>query len=137
MFDKVKKFFTENMPNFYSIVSTVAVTLLGLLLIFFLFKELYSLFVMTLATESSTTFYEIVDNLLTFFLFLEFLSLVIVFIKEKGHTPLRFFIYLGVTALLRTLLTLHDSAMDILLISSSIFLLLVGLTLINRGKDLE
>lgn len=80
-----------------------------------------------------TTFLEEIIN---FFLFFEFLSLVVKYFKNNFHFPLRYFIYIGITAIIRLIIVSHDSSMDLFLWSSAILALVISLVLVVRyGKE--
>lgn len=80
-----------------------------------------------------TTFLE---EIITFFLFFEFLSLVVKYFKNNFHFPLRYFIYIGITAIIRLIIVSHESAMDLFLWSSAILALVISLVLVVRyGKE--
>lgn len=80
-----------------------------------------------------TTFLEEIIN---FFLFFEFLSLVVKYFKNNFHFPLRYFIYIGITAIIRLIIVSHESAMDLFLWSSAILALVISLVLVVRyGKE--
>lgn len=76
-----------------------------------------------------TTFMEEIIN---FFLFFEFLSLVVKYFKNNFHFPLRYFIYIGITAIIRLIIVSHESSMDLFLWSSSILALVISLVLVVR-----
>ncbi len=80
-----------------------------------------------------TTFLEEIIN---FFLFFEFLSLVVKYFKNNFHFPLRYFIYIGITAIIRLIIVSHESSMDLFLWSSAILALVISLVLVVRyGKE--
>ena len=80
-----------------------------------------------------TTFLEEIIN---FFLFFEFLSLVVKYFKNNFHFPLRYFIYIGRTAIIRLIIVSHESSMDLFLWSSAILALVISLVLVVRyGKE--
>ena len=80
-----------------------------------------------------TTFLEEIIN---FFLFFEFLSLVVKYFKNNFHFPLRYFIYIGITAIIRLIIVSHESSMDLFLWSSAILVLVISLVLVVRyGKE--
>ena len=80
-----------------------------------------------------TTFLEEIIN---FFLFFEFLSLVVKYFKNNFHFPLRYFIYIGITAIIRLIIVSHESAIDLFLWSSAILSLVISLVLVVRyGKE--
>ena len=80
-----------------------------------------------------TTFLEEIIN---FFLFFEFLSLVVKYFKNNFHFPLRYFIYIGITAIIRLIIVSHESSKDLFLWSSAILALVISLVLVVRyGKE--
>lgn len=80
-----------------------------------------------------TTFLEEIIN---FFLFFEFLSLVVKYFKNNFHFPLRYFIYIGITAIIRLIIVSHESSIDLFLWSSAILALVISLVLVVRyGKE--
>ena len=80
-----------------------------------------------------TTFLEEIIN---FFLFFEFLSLVVKYFKNNFHFPLRYFIYIGISAIIRLIIVSHESSMDLFLWSSAILALVISLVLVVRyGKE--
>lgn len=80
-----------------------------------------------------TTFLEEIIN---FFLFFEFLSLVVKYFKNNFHFPLRYFIYIGITAIIRLIIVSHESSMNLFLWSSAILALVISLVLVVRyGKE--
>ncbi|WP_164725811.1 phosphate-starvation-inducible PsiE family protein [Veillonella sp. CHU732] len=80
-----------------------------------------------------TTFLEEIIN---FFLFFEFLSLVMKYFKNNFHFPLRYFIYIGITAIIRLIIVSHESSLDLFLWSAAILALVISLVLVVRyGKE--
>lgn len=80
-----------------------------------------------------TTFLEEIIN---FFLFFEFLSLVVKYFKNNFHFPLRYFIYIGITAIIRLIIVSHESSLDLFLWSAAILVLVISLVLVVRyGKE--
>ena len=80
-----------------------------------------------------TTFLEEIIN---FFLFFEFLSLVVKYFKNNFHFPLRYFIYIGITAIIRLIIVSHESSLDLFLWSAAILSLVISLVLVVRyGKE--
>ena len=80
-----------------------------------------------------TTFLEEIIN---FFLFFEFLSLVVKYFKNNFHFPLRYFIYIGITAIIRLIIVSHESSLDLFLWSAAILALVISFVLVVRyGKE--
>lgn len=127
----LNKIETLSLKLFY-IISKLALILIGFIVAFLLFRELANLLNLTMSTLYPTVYYDILKSILTFFLFFEFLALIIVSIKNNGHVSLSFLFALAITALVRSLLTYHDNVLEILFISLSILILLVGTLIHNR-----
>lgn len=76
------------------------------------------------------------EEIINFFLFFEFLSLVVKYFKNNFHFPLRYFIYIGITAIIRLIIVSHESSMDLFLWSTAILALVISLVLVVRyGKE--
>ena len=76
------------------------------------------------------------EEIINFFLFFEFLSLVVKYFKNNFHFPLRYFIYIGITAIIRLIIVSHESSMDLFLWASAILALVISLVLVVRfGKE--
>ena len=74
---------------------------------------------------------EILGAIVTWFLYFEFLALIAKYYQSGLHFPLRYFIYIGITAIIRLIILYHDDPMHTLLFSLSILVLLVALYLAN------
>lgn len=113
-------------------LSFLALILVGLLITFFIFKEIFNMIMLVFKAEMPTQYYKILDSVLSFFIFFEFLTLIITSIKHKGHVSLIFLLSLGVTALIRVVLTYHDNLIGTLAVSVSILILIVGIVILKR-----
>lgn len=82
--------------------------------------------------QGYSTYYLLIEELITFFLYFEFIALIVKYFKNNFHFPLDFFLYIGITALVRLLIIDHESALDMLLWSISIFVLVCCLVLVER-----
>ena len=82
--------------------------------------------------QGYSTYSLLIEELITFFLYFEFIALIVKYFKNNFHFPLDFFLYIGITALVRLLIIDHESALDMLLWSISIFVLVCCLVLVER-----
>ena len=82
--------------------------------------------------QGYSTYDLLIEELITFFLYFEFIALIVKYFKNNFHFPLDFFLYIGITALVRLLIIDHESALDMLLWSISIFVLVCCLVLVER-----
>lgn len=74
---------------------------------------------------------EVLGSIVTWFLYFEFLALIAKYYQSGLHFPLRYFIYIGVTAIIRLIILYHDDPMHTLIFSVSILVLVVALYLAN------
>ncbi len=74
---------------------------------------------------------EILGSIVTWFLYFEFLALIAKYYQSGLHFPLRYFIYIGVTAIIRLIILYHDDPVHTLIFSISILVLLLALYLAN------
>ena len=109
---------------------------LGVILIVFLGKETLHL-AHVLFTPEPVSKYKLVEGLVVYFLYFEFIALIVKYFKNNFHFPLDFFLYIGITAIVRSVIIAHDTAFDILIWAISIFVLVCSLVLVKRyiGHD--
>lgn len=71
---------------------------LGLILVVFLGKETVHLADVLFAPEQASK-YELVEGLVVYFLYFEFIALIVKYFQSGFHFPLRYFVYIGITAI--------------------------------------
>ncbi|HGN0293961.1 TPA: phosphate-starvation-inducible protein PsiE, partial [Proteus mirabilis] len=73
--------------------------ILAIVLVSFLIKETYVIasLLFNLAAEESS--YQLLEGILIYFLYFEFIALIVKYFLSGGHFPLRYFIYIGITAI--------------------------------------
>lgn len=57
--------------------------------------------------------------------------MIVKYFREDYHFPLRYFIYIGITAMVRLIIVDHEQPIDTLIYSLVILLLIVGYFIIN------
>ena len=82
--------------------------------------------------QGYSTYSLVIEELITFFLYFEFIALIIKYFKNNFHFPLDFFLYIGITAIVRLLIIDHESAFDNLIWSVTIFVLVCSLVLVEK-----
>lgn len=115
------------------IVKNIALLGVGIALCIALINSLIDLFVIAWATIHDNSSYSLfIEELITFFLYFEFIALIVKYFKNNFHFPLDFFLYIGITAIVRLLIISHESAMDMLIWAISIFVLVCSLVLVEK-----
>ncbi|MGO2260211.1 MAG: phosphate-starvation-inducible protein PsiE [Lactococcus lactis] len=128
----MKNFFNHIELKFANLLSKISFMLLmvvGLLMVYFLFREVYNLVLLAFLSESEVHYYDILESILSFF---EFLTLIITSLRNKGHVSLIFLLSLGITSLIRLLLTYHERLVGVLLIASAILILIIGVFVLKK-----
>ncbi|EJD6037705.1 TPA: phosphate-starvation-inducible protein PsiE [Morganella morganii subsp. sibonii] len=114
-------------------VLNIALLILGVLLIVFMGKETLTLINLLFSGQEKTT-YLLLDSIVTYFLYFEFIALIVKYFSSGYHFPLRYFIYIGITAMVRLIIVDHSDANATFLHTLSILALTVALYLANTDK---
>ncbi|QWH51691.1 phosphate-starvation-inducible protein PsiE [Bacillus mycoides] len=134
-FKKVFSFF----PIVLQYIINVALICLGIVLSVFLMKEVIQ-FIQERKLNSEESSYHLIDSIVVFFLYFEFIVMIIKYFQMNFHFPLRYFIYIGITAIVRLIIIDHDSPMDSLIYACAILVLISALFIANSKimrRDLE
>ena len=127
----------KNISTFFQWVLNGTLFAIGIVLTVAVLNTAY--YIVTLIPGLFTTdiaYTTFMEEIINFFLFFEFLSLVVKYFKNNFHFPLRYFIYIGITAIIRLIIVSHESSMDLFLWSSAILALVISLVLVVRyGKE--
>ena len=106
---------------------------LGIILIVFLGKETLHL-ADVLFTPEPTSKYRLVEGVVVYFLYFEFIALIVKYFQSGFHFPLRYFVYIGITAIVRLIIIDHESPMAVLIYSAAILILVITLWLCNSNR---
>ncbi|WP_025688217.1 phosphate-starvation-inducible protein PsiE [Paenibacillus zanthoxyli] len=110
----------------------VALVVLALILVILLGKETIYIFGFINDGEHLTKI-DLLEALLIYFLYFEFIALIIKYFEAHYHFPLRYFVYIGITAMIRLIIIDHESPSDTLIYSGAILLLVITLYIANSN----
>jgi len=114
-------------------IKNIALVGVGIALCIALINTLISLGFITWANiQGYSTYSLLIEELITFFLYFEFIALIVKYFKNNFHFPLDFFLYIGITAIVRLLIIDHESAFDNLIWSVAILVLVCSLVLVEK-----
>ena len=114
-------------------IKNIALVGVGISLCIALINTLISLGYVTWANiQGYSTYSLLIEELITFFLYFEFIALIVKYFKNNFHFPLDFFLYIGITAIVRLLILDHESAFDNLIWSVAILVLVCSLVLVEK-----
>ena len=130
---KTKKDFTiilQIIPKVLQTILNVSLVFLAAILSFLLVKEL--IVFSQILIESGTNDYKLfLANILIFFLYFEFITMIVKYFKEDYHFPLRYFLYIGITAMIRLIIVDHDHPINTLLYALVVLVLVIGYFIMN------
>ena len=114
-------------------IKNIALVGVGIALCIALINTLISLGFITWANiQGYSTYSLLIEELITFFLYFEFIALIVKYFKNNFHFPLNFFLYIGITAIVRLLIIDHEASYDNLIWSVAIFVLVCSLVLVEK-----
>lgn len=117
-------------PKVLQLFLNFCLVLLALILAFLLLIEITVFFKMLLTTGSSD-YEQFLANILIFFLYFEFITMIVKYFKEDYHFPIRYFLYVGITAMIRLIIVEHKYPIDTLIYSLVILILIIGYFIMN------
>ncbi|OOF63284.1 phosphate-starvation-inducible protein PsiE [Rodentibacter sp. Ppn85] len=130
----------EKLPTFVinilKYVLSTALIALSIVLIIALAKITYSLALMVI-NPSTVVPYALAEEAVMFFLYFGFIGLIVQYFKSGYHFPLRYFIYAGITAMLRLIIVSHENAIDTLLFAGAILIMVLALCLVLYSNKLK
>lgn len=125
--------FAKNISNIFLWVMNLGLLIIGILLSFGLLIEAKEIFDegMKLLT-SQGSYQNFIEEIVVFFLYFEFVALIVKYFKNNYHFPLRYFIYIGITAIVRLIIVQHDNPYNVLIWSGAILLLVISLAIAEK-----
>ncbi|MFC5602464.1 phosphate-starvation-inducible protein PsiE [Sporosarcina koreensis] len=129
----IKKKYTQILqifPTSVQVFLNIMLVVLAIILSVVLIKELF-VFAQLLIVGDHTDYQTYLANILIFFLYFEFIAMIVKYFKENYHFPLRYFIYIGITAMVRLVIVDHSHPLHTLIYTFVILLLIIGYFIIN------
>jgi len=104
---------------------------LAAVLMVFLVRETGVLIAILFRNSPDHDSYEMIETIIIWFLYFEFIALIVKYFESRFHFPLRYFIYIGVTAIVRLVIVDHENPVATLIFSLAILVLLGALYIAN------
>ncbi|MEH0874542.1 phosphate-starvation-inducible protein PsiE [Pectobacterium cacticida] len=120
--------------NALQTILNIGLLALATILVVFLVKETIHLAKVLLISSEKDSSYQLIEGIVIYFLYFEFIALIVKYFQSGYHFPLRYFIYIGITAIVRLIIVDHKNPLDTLVYSSAILLLVVTLYLANSNR---
>ncbi|MGG6107415.1 phosphate-starvation-inducible protein PsiE [Pantoea allii] len=115
-------------------VLNAGLLILAVILMVFLGKETVHLANVLFSTGEQASSYLLIDGIVIYFLYFEFIALIVKYFQSGYHFPLRYFVYIGITAIIRLIIVDHKNPIDTLCYSAAILLLVITLWLANSNR---
>ena len=108
--------------------------MLAVILVVFLGKETFTLGTVLFNASETASSYLLIEGIVIYFLYFEFIALIVKYFQSGYHFPLRYFVYIGITAIVRLIIIDHESPMAVLIYSAAILILVITLWLCNSNR---
>ena len=115
-------------------VLNVGLIVLAAVLVFFLAKETFTMASLMFGGSQEAKAYELLEGIVIYFLYFEFIALIIKYFMSGYHFPLRYFIYIGITAIIRLIIVYNSDPITTLLHAGAILVLVIALYIANTEK---
>lgn len=126
-------YFPQAISSFLQWVLNISLLVLAIILVVFLAKETYGL-AFVLLEQPKEASYVLIEKIVVYFLYFEFLALIAKYFKTDYHFPLRYFLYIGITAMVRLIIVDHSSPLNTLLFSGAILLMVFALFMVSSER---
>lgn len=127
--------FNEKVVGYFTkllfLLLNLCIALLAIILIVFLFKEIIEM-INSFLINKTVKYNYVVEKMLVAFMHIEFILLIIQYFKRNYHFSLQFFIYVGITAVIRFIIVEHYNAIETMILSLTIVVLIVALYLLKK-----
>ncbi|CAJ0993455.1 phosphate-starvation-inducible protein PsiE [Pantoea sp. Nvir] len=115
-------------------VLNIGLLALAVILAVFLGKETLQFANVLLNTSEQSSSYLLIEGIVIYFLYFEFIALIIKYFQSGYHFPLRYFIYISITAIIRLIIVDHTNPFDTLCYSGAVLILVATLWLANSDR---
>jgi protein PsiE len=112
---------------------SVMLLALAVILFIFLIRETWGLITILLDNHPDHKSYEMIETVIIWFLYFEFIALIAKYFESRFHFPLRYFIYIGITAIVRLIIVDHANPTSTLIYALAILVLLGALYIANSN----
>jgi protein PsiE len=104
---------------------------LAAILLGFLVRETWALVEILLNEPAGHDSYKMIEAIIIWFLYFEFIALIGKYFESRFHFPLRYFVYVGITAIIRLIIVDHSNPTATLVYSLALLVLLASLYIAN------
>ncbi|MEX3623532.1 phosphate-starvation-inducible protein PsiE [Viridibacillus arvi] len=129
-FQNKTKSFLDFVTMFVQIVLNTTLAFLAVIITCLLIKELIG-FAELVNSDQVNQYHIFLERILVFFIYFEFISMIVKYFKESYHFPMRYFLYIGITAMVRLVIVDHEEAEKTLMYAFVILILIISYFILN------
>ncbi|WGL95884.1 phosphate-starvation-inducible protein PsiE [Arsenophonus nasoniae] len=115
-------------------IISCSLLVIAIILVIFLIKETIVLSALLFKNSETLPSYLLLEGIITYFLYFEFIALIIKYFQSVYHFPLQYFIYIGITAIIRLIIVEHKEPISVLVYSASILVMILALFIANAKR---
>ncbi|WP_445488727.1 phosphate-starvation-inducible protein PsiE [Niallia sp. 03133] len=119
------------------LILNISLVLLAITLSILMSKEMVYFIHSSIFLQEHANYEVLMERILVFFLYFEFIALIVKYFQENYHFPLRYFLYIGITAMVRLIIVYHDNPVNTLLYSCAILVLVISYYIISSRSKKE
>lgn len=116
-------------------ILNISLVILALALIVLMSREIIFFIQSVIYIGEHESNYDLLERIMVFFLYFEFIALIIKYFQENYHFPLRYFLYIGITAMIRLIIVYHEDALQTLLFACAILVLIVSYFIVTQSSQ--
>lgn len=129
---KNKRDISQLFSDFLMLILNLFITTIALIMIVFLFKECIGMINGLFINHSEVQYDYMIEKLLISFLYIEFILLIVQYFKKNYHFSMQYFIYAGITALVRYIILDHYDVTATIGLSLAIIILVFALYFLKK-----
>jgi len=114
----------KGLIKIYQMMLNTSLIFLSFILAYFLFRELY--YILNDVLLGNENVHEIFSKILLFFLYFGFISIIVQYFKENYHFPIRYLLYIGITATIRFIIVNNGESIHNLWLALVILVLTIS-----------
>lgn len=122
---------TFELDKWLQYILNFSLVVLSIILIYLLCKETLHLIDITILETEEFQNKDILTSILNFFLYFEFIAMIIKYFQDNYHFPIRYFMYIGITATIRLIVVEHDDGLQTLYFTGAILLLVLSYAIVT------
>lgn len=120
-----------------SVIVDIMVAFLVVIVLIVMGEAIYNIVTRVIPLTSMNQLSVLIEEIATLFILLEIILMLIRYVREGHHIPVRYLVLISMTAILREILLAHGQALDTILLSLAILILVGVLVILEQVKAFQ